>query len=126
MDMMLIACELVIAVCTLVYLFSLQHSVDSGVDGASQHKRRDMAFGFLSLACTSGVLFGTVIGADKLARVAHTVWTRVGAISVHSVPVLRPRRRRSEFSTSVGVVPVPGDEAVGIQEAGDDVLAQAG
>ena len=29
MDMMLIACELVIAVCTLVYLFSLQHSVDS-------------------------------------------------------------------------------------------------
>ena len=95
MDMMLIACELVIAVCTLVYLFSLRHAVVSGVDGAVQHKRRDMVFGFLSLAFTLVVLVVTVIGADKLARGAHAAWERVSETSARSLSVFGPMRRYS-------------------------------
>ena len=119
MDMMLIACELVIAVCTLVYLFSLQHSVDS----ESQTRRKDMVFGFLSLACTLGVLAVTAIGADKLARGARAAWTRVSETSAGSVSVFGRVRRRSHFGTSVGVMPVCGAEAIDNQEARDEVVA---
>ena len=45
MDMVVIVCVLGIAVCTLVYLFSLQHSVDSGAGSLSQYKSRDVALG---------------------------------------------------------------------------------
>ena len=85
----------VIAVCTLVYLFSLRHAVVSGVDGAVQHKRRDMVFGFLSLAFTLVVLVVTVIGADKLARGAHAAWERVSETSARSLSVFGPMRRYS-------------------------------
>lgn len=116
MDMVVIACELVVAVCTLVYLFSLQRSVATGMDGASQHRRMDMAMGFLSLAFTLAVLIVTAIGADKLAQGAHAVWERVSAASLS---VFGAMRRRSQMNTSVGVFPVSGDEAVKNQEAVD-------
>ena len=133
MDLVVIFCELVIAVCTLVYLFSLRHSLGNSMDETShgeddslQHRPRDIAFGFLSLACTLAVLLATVIGPDKLARGAQAAWTRVSETSVRSLSVFRHMRRCSDFSTSVGVVPVLGDVAVHDQEARDGVVAEAG
>ena len=117
MEIVVIVCELVIAVCTLVYLFGLQHSVDSGVDAVSQHSRREMALGFLSLAFTLGVLVVTAIGTDKVTRGVHALVSRVRATSAHSLSVFGPMTRRGECSTSVGIVPVSGDEAVDNQEA---------
>ena len=72
-----ILCELVITSCTLVFLFNLHQAVDSGREGFVQHRRREMALGFLSLAFTVAVLAVTVVGTDNLARGARTVWTRV-------------------------------------------------
>ena len=81
---MVIVCilrELVIAVCTLVFLFNLQQAVDSGREGLVQHKRREMALGFLSLAFTVVVLAVTVVGTDKLARGAQTDLTHFSTAS---------------------------------------------
>ena len=65
MEMMLIVCELVVAVCTLAYLFSLQHLVDSGVDEVSQSRHKDVAFGSLSLAFTLPVLAAASAAASR-------------------------------------------------------------
>ena len=76
---MVIVCilrELVIAVCTLVFLFNLQQAVDSGrEEGFVQHKRRETALVFLSLAFTVAVLVVTVVGTEKLAQGARTALT---------------------------------------------------
>ena len=78
-EMLCILCELVIAACTLVFLFNLQQAMQSGREGAVEHTRRDMALGFLSLAFTAAVLLVMVIGTEKLTRVTRTAWTRVNA-----------------------------------------------
>ena len=46
MEMVVIVCELLIAVCTLVHLFNLQHLVDSGVDEVLQNSRKNVALCF--------------------------------------------------------------------------------
>ena len=120
MEMAVIVCELVVAVCTLVYLFSLQHSVDNGAGRLSQYKSRDIALGFLSLAFTLGVLVVTAIGPEMLARSALAAWSHATAASVS---VIRPMGQRSDFSTSVGVVPVSYDEADNNHDAVDEGVA---
>ena len=77
MELVCILCEMVIAVCTLVFLFSLQQSLDSGQEGFVQHRRSEMALGFLSLAFTVTVLAVAAIGTDRLTQGARTVWTHV-------------------------------------------------
>ena len=59
-----ILCELVITSCTLVFLFNLHQAVDSGREGFVQHKRRQMALGFLSLAFTLAALTLMAVGID--------------------------------------------------------------
>ena len=68
MEIVCILCELVITVCTLLFLFSMQQSVDSSREGFIQHRRREMALGFLSLAFTEGMLVVTMVGVDRLTQ----------------------------------------------------------
>ena len=119
MEMVVIVCELVIAVCTLVHCFNLQHSKGSSVDGASQHKSREAAQGFLSLTFTLAVLVVMAIGPEKIVRGARETWTRVSATSLGSRSVFGIMRRRSDFNRTMGVVPVSDNEAVGNQELAD-------
>ena len=56
MEILCIACELVISVCTLVYLFSLQTTADNSWEGSVQHRQRDVALGFMSLVISLVVL----------------------------------------------------------------------
>ena len=71
--MLCIACELVVAVCTLVHLFNLQQAVDSAGALVVEHRSREIAFGFLSLGFTVAVLAVMTIGVDKLVRSGRTV-----------------------------------------------------
>ena len=79
MEMLQISCQLVIAVCMLVYLFSLQQSIGQGREGEKheQHRRRETALGFLSLGFTVAVLAVMVIGTAKLLRGARATWLRL-------------------------------------------------
>ena len=101
MEMVVIVCELVVAVCTLVYLFSLQHSVDSGVDGVSQDRRRDVAYGFVSLALTLAVLVVMAIGVDKLVQCGQAVWTRFSTNLDSALPHRGTSKVPSVFENSV-------------------------
>ena len=101
-----ILCELVITSCTLVFLFNLHQALDSGRDGFVQHKRRQMALGFLSLAFTLAALTLMAVGIDKLRRGARTVWTRV------STEFIGGRR-----SSRGAVVPAVIEEADSAEEA---------
>ena len=73
MEILCIVCELVISVCTLVYLFSLQKTADSTREGLVQQRPRDLALGFTSLVISLVVLAVMVIGIDKLTRGAKQV-----------------------------------------------------
>ena len=78
MDMLCISCELVVAVCTLVYQFNLQQAMDSGRRiELIEHRSREMALGFLSFAFTVVTLVVMAIGIEKVARSGRAVWTRV-------------------------------------------------
>lgn len=79
MEMLCISCQLVIAVCTLLYLFSLQQSIEQGREGEEQehHRRREIALGFLSLGFTVAVLAVMVIGTARLVRGARATWLRL-------------------------------------------------
>ena len=95
LDMLCIVCELVVAVCTLVYLFNLQQTVDGENGGSLEHRSREMTLGFMSLGFTLATLVVMAIGADKLAQSGRTVWARLrenlgtavsrgGATAVHA------------------------------------------
>lgn len=73
MDILCIVCELVISVCTLVYLFSLQKTADNSREGFVQHRQREVALGFMSLVISLVVLAILVIGIEKLTRGAHHI-----------------------------------------------------
>ena len=100
-----------IAVCTLVFLFSLQQAGHIGEEGV-QNRRKDMALGFMSLAFTVAVLAVTVVGTDQLTRVAHTVWSHVSGTVVNSTLVGGARKRTHGGDPSFGVVvPVHHEKA---------------
>ena len=73
MEILCIACELVISVCTLVCLFSLQTTADNSWEGSVQHRQRDVALGFMSLVISLVVLAVLVIGIEKLTRGANHI-----------------------------------------------------
>ena len=77
MDMLCIVCELVVAVCTLVHLFNLQHSVVGGQEWALENGGREKALGFLSLGLTLATLVVMAIGTEKLVQSGRTVVARV-------------------------------------------------
>ena len=109
--MLCILCELVIAACTLVFLFSLQQATYDGREGAVEHTRREMALGFLSLAFTAAVLLVMVIGTEKLTRVTRTVWTRVNASHVNTALVQTGMEGAQEADTFVAfIAPVTNKE----------------
>ena len=60
MDMLCIVCELVVAVCTLVYLFNLQQTVDGENGGSLEHRSREMTLGFMSLGFTVATLLSLI------------------------------------------------------------------
>lgn len=100
MEMLCVFCELVIAVCTLVYLFNLQQTADSS---------RDLALSFLSLTFTVAVFAMAVIGPDRVSRGAHTVLSRISG-TPRSPLAGEALRRPDEVSTSVSVLPIFHDE----------------
>lgn len=130
MEILCIVCELVISVCTLVYLFSLQKTADSTREGLVQQRPRDLALGFTSLVISLVVLAVMVIGIDKLTRGAKQVavitrrisrirysggggWLAVSSNHAERAP------RASVCNSTLGPTEEPGnaDEARGEEEA---------
>ena len=90
-----VACELVIAVCTLVHLFNLQQTLHSGQDRRTDGVSTEMALGFLPLGFTVATLAVMAIGTEKIVRSGRAVLARVtenlettlshgGATKIHS------------------------------------------
>ena len=74
-DLLCISCELVVAVCTLLYLFNLQQARDGGQEIPIDHISRETALGFLSLSFTVATLVVMAIGIEKVVRSGRTAWT---------------------------------------------------
>ena len=87
MDMVCIVCELVVTVCTLVYLFNLQQTIDSGQEKHMGHGSREMALVFLSLGFTVATLVVMAIGTDKIAQSGRSIWVRVSVHLGATVPL---------------------------------------
>ena len=106
-----VACELVIAVCTLVHLFNLQQTLHSGQDRRTDGVSTEMALGFLSLGFTVATLVVMVLGTDKIARSGRTVWARVSGNLGATVPHDGGATKlHSDVNTSVGGMPVDVDD----------------
>ena len=74
-------CELVVTVCTLVYLFNLQQTIDSGQEKHMGHGSREMALVFLSLGFTVATLVVWQLALTRLHRVVEVS----GYVSVYTL-----------------------------------------
>ena len=111
MDVLCNVCELVVAVCTLVYLFNLQQATNNTREGRIEHVRREMALGFLTLAFTVATLVVMAIGIEKLVQSGRAAWARVSGNRGATLPDGGVSNVHSEVNTSVGAVPAVEEDS---------------
>lgn len=86
-NILCIACEVVVTVCALVYLFHLRHSVDTARARAMHD--RELALAFLSLGVTLATLAVTAVGTGKAALATRAAWARIKRVTAHDVTFSR-------------------------------------
>lgn len=70
-------CEIGVACCTLLQIFSLQNSRRALEDGDESQLNSQMALGLVSLLMTCAALLIMCMGASVALRIMYTVWNTV-------------------------------------------------